>query len=364
MVFLRETLAVDPVDQVISRAIAEGVFPGAVVHIQKGGQVLKRAAYGSSMLYADRHTRLEEPIPATVETIFDLASLTKVVTGTAVMHLMERGLITLDAPVHTYLEPFARRDKRTITVRQLLTHTSGLPSGRPFFRHLHDAATIARAVAHVRPVGRPGEQVIYSDLNFIAAGALVSAIAGMPLDRFLESWLFAPLGLRHTGYRPYGGACRGVAATEYQAGRGMVWGVVHDENAHAMGGVSGHAGLFSTADDLAILSAMLLHEGRHGVTRVLEPTTVREVFSVQTGSLRPERGLGWQGQDPSWMGSMISPRAFGHTGFTGTSILLHLDRQLSVILLTNRVHPRRTGPSLAPVRAAVADAAMSQEGKD
>src|SRR6185437_7981507 len=233
-----------------------------------------------------------------------------------------------------------------------------------FFRHLHDAETIVRAVAHVRPAGRPGEQVIYSDLNFIAAGALVSAVSGLPLDRFLETWLFAPLGLRHTRYRPHGSPCRGVAATEDQAGRGMVWGVVHDENAHAMGGVSGHAGLFSSVDDLAIFCSMLLNKGMYGGTRVLQPATVQEMFTVQTGSLRPERGLGWQGPDPSWMGSMLAPRAFGHTGFTGTSILLDPDRQLSAILLTNRVHPRRTGPALAPVRAAVADAAAALKGKD
>src|SRR6185437_5923048 len=164
MVFLREALT-DQVDLVLSRAVAEGIFPGAVVHIQQGGTVLKRAAYGYAMLYADQHTRLEEPIPADGETIFDLASLTKAVTGTAVMRLVEDGLIALDAPVHTYLEEFSRQDKRPITVRHLLTHTSGLPSGRPFFRHLHDAETIVRAVAHVRPAGRPGEQVIYSDLN-------------------------------------------------------------------------------------------------------------------------------------------------------------------------------------------------------
>ncbi|MGH2409098.1 MAG: serine hydrolase domain-containing protein, partial [Chloroflexota bacterium] len=151
MVFLRETLAADPVDLVISRAIGEGVFPGAVVHIQQAGQVLKRAAYGYGMLYADQQTRLEDPIPATVDTIFDLASLTKVVTAAAVTRLGEGGLVNLDAPLRMYLEEFTRSDKRMITVRQLLTHTSGLPSGRPFFRHLHDAATIARAVAHVRP---------------------------------------------------------------------------------------------------------------------------------------------------------------------------------------------------------------------
>jgi len=364
MVLLREALTTDSIDQAITAAIGEGIFPGAAVQIQKGDAILKRAAYGHGVLYANERIRLDSPVPATVETRFDLASLTKVVTTVGLLQLAERGAVLLDEPVAAYLPDFGRREKRFITVRQLLTHTSGLPAGRPFYRHLHNAHAIVRAVAHVRPAGRPGEHVLYSDLNFIAAGALVSSVAGMPLDRYLTTHLFEPLGMRRTGYRPRPEHRPQIAATEHQPGRGLVWGSVHDENAAAMDGVSGHAGLFSTADDLAVFCAMLLNQGRHAELRILQPITIHAMFSLQTGALAPARSLGWVCNDPSWMGTMASPHAFGHTGFTGASIVLDLQRRLSVILLTNRVHPHRAGPSLAPIRAAVATAAAAWEGKD
>jgi len=348
------------IDRTITEAITAGVFPGAVVLVTREGAVCKRTAYGHSLLYHDLCRRQEQPIPMTPETIFDLASLTKVVvTTTAVLQLAERGRIALDAPVCTYLDGFARPDKRAITVRQLLTHTSGLPADRPSYRRFHGAEAIVAAVGRARLAGAPGARVIYSDLGFIALGAIGAIVARVSLDRYAATHIFAPLGLRHTGYLPPPAAHARIAPTEYRRGRALVWGGVHDEKAAAMGGVSGHAGLFGTADDLAVFTTMLLNEGRHGSRQIVRPETVRAMFTAQTGALSPSRGLGWLRDDPSFMGTLASEHTTGHTGFTGTSIVLDLARRLSVILLTNRVHPSRNGPAIGPTRAAVAGAAAT-----
>lgn len=350
----------DVIDRVITAGIEEGVFPGAVVLIVHDGSVLKRAAYGHSVLYRDGQTRQESPRVMTVDTMFDLASLTKVVvTTTAVMQLVEQGVVSLNGPVATYLPGFARSGKRLVTVRQLLSHTGGLPAGRPFYRRLGGTETIVDAVERTRLVATPGTQVIYSDLGFIALGALVARVTEMPLDHYAEAYIFQPLGMRSTGYRPDPARQLTTSATEYQRERGLVWGSVHDENAAAMGGVSGHAGLFSTITDLEIFATTLLQEGVHGPTQILKPGTMEAMFTLQTGALLPGRALGWQYWDATYMGARTSPHTVGHTGFTGTSIVLDLARHMGVVLLTNRVHPSRLGPIIAPTRNAVADAAVT-----
>ncbi len=352
----------DAIDIIIGDAIEAGVFPGAVVLITRDGVVRKRAAYGHSALYESPSRRRPDPIAMTADTIFDLASLTKVVaTTTAVLQLVEAGTVTLDEPASSYLEGFARADKRAITVRHLLTHTAGLPANRPFYRRFHDAGSIVAAVGRVRMVGLPGAQVLYSDLGFMALGAIVERTSGLPLDRYVARHIAAPLGLRHTRYLPPPEWRPCIAPTECWAGRELVWGTVHDEKAAAMGGVAGHAGLFGNADDLAAFTAALLDDGRCASVRVLRPETVREMFSPQTGALEPARGLSWLRDDPSFMGALANPGAgvVGHTGFTGTSIVLDRERRLSVILLTNRVHPGRNGPALGPTRSAVAEAAAT-----
>lgn len=336
------------------------MFPGAVVLISRDGMVRKRAAYGYAVLYRDSTERRPDPGAMSIDTIFDLASLTKVVaTTTAILQLAEAGKLALDEPVAAYLDGFAGADKRHITVRHLLTHTGGLPADRPLYKQFHDAASIIAAVGEVCVVSPPGVQVLYSDLGFIALGAIVATVTGLALDRYTAAHIFEPLGLRHTRYLPPDEWRPRIAATEYQPDRGLVWGNVHDEKAAAMGGVAGHAGLFSTADDLAVFTAMLLGEGSYGAAQILRPQTVREMFATQTGTLTPSRGLGWLCDDPSFMGALASPRTVGHTGFTGTSIVLDRDRRLSVILLTNRVHPSRNGPALGAIRSAVAEAAAA-----
>lgn len=349
---------VDDIDAIIGDAINRGVFPGAVVLVARDGTVRKRAAYGYSVLYDRSGRRCPDPIATTADTIFDLASLTKVVaTTTAVLQLVEAGALALDAPASTYLDEFARADKRAITVRHLLTHTAGLPADRPFHKRFRDPTAIVAAAGRVRMAGAPGVRVLYSDVGFIALGAIVERVSGLTLDRYVARRIAAPLGLRHTRYRPPPAWRPRVAATECQAGRGVVWGVVHDDKAAAMGGIAGHAGLFSDAADLATFTTALLDAERGVSSPLLRPGTVREMFDAHTGALSPPRGLGWLCDDPSFMGALASPRTVGHTGFTCTSIVLDLERRLSVILLTNRVHPSREGPALGPVRSAVAEAA-------
>jgi serine-type D-Ala-D-Ala carboxypeptidase len=351
---------VDAIDRVIEDAIRAQVFPGAVVLITRERIVRKQAAYGYAVRYRTFKEQRPDPIPTTTTTIFDLASLTKVVaTTTAILQLVEAGRVDLDAPAWTYLPGFGRVGKRAITVRHLLTHTSGLPAIRHFYKRLLGQMEIVDAVERTRPVGRPGAQVVYSDLGFIALGALVVAVTREALNDYTNTHILRPLGMRDTLYRPPPSLRPRIAATEEQPLRGLVWGEVHDENAQAMDGVSGHAGLFGTAADLEVFCTMLLDGGSRGAVRTLQPTTLQEMFTVQTGPLTPSHGLGWRCNEPSFMGTLASPRTFGHTGFTGTSIVLGLERRLSVILLTNRVHPTRHGPDLAPVRAAVADAAAS-----
>lgn len=350
----------DTIDRVLTDGIEAGIFPGAVVLVMRDGEVRKRASYGHSALYRDLHARCDAPITMTTRTIFDLASLTKVIATTAsVLQLVDAGKLALDEPVGTYLEEFRRKDKAAVTLRHLLTHTSGLPADRPFYRRYHDAASIVAAAGRVRMAGRPRELVLYSDLGFIALGAVVARVSGLPLDLYVAAHILEPLGMRDAGYLPAPSLRSRIAPTEYQSWRGLVWGRVHDEKADAMGGVAGHAGLFATADDLAAYTRVLLDGGRHDAGCLMRPETLRQMFSVQTGTLTPSRGLGWLCNDPSFMGALASPRTFGHTGFTGTSIVLDLEQRLSVILLTNRVHPTRNGPNLAPVRAAVASAAAS-----
>lgn len=350
----------DTIDRLIMQGITAGVFPGAVVLVMRAGAVRKRAAYGHSLLYRTLQDRVDAPIPMTTETIFDLASVTKVVaTTTAMLQLVDRGAVALDEPACAYLEEFRRKDKATITVRHLMTHTSGLPPGGPLYQRYHDAASIVAAVGRVRMASQPSEHVRYSDLGFIALGAIIARVCGQPLDQYVRAHILTPLGMHDAGYVPAPSLRPRIAPTEYQRGRDLVWGRVHDENADAMGGVAGHAGLFATVDDLAAFTRVVLDEGRYGTGCLLQPETARQMVSVQTGTLAPARGLGWLCNDPSFMGGLASRRTVGHTGFTGTSIVLDLDQHLSVILLTNRVHPSRNGPSLAAVRAGVASAAAS-----
>ncbi|HEV7215976.1 MAG TPA: serine hydrolase domain-containing protein [Chloroflexota bacterium] len=355
------------VEAVVQQGIADGCMPGAVVLVWHDGQVLVHAAYGHAVLWQDGAMRLAEPVPATGLTVYDCASLSKLFTATCVMRLVERGQVELDVPVNFYLPEFGANNKLAITVRHLLAHVSGLHSGLQLWRmDLSREARLQRVLADA-PDHPPATFFRYSDLNAIALGVLAERVDGRPLDRQVAEDITGPLCMADTGYNPPAEQQERVAATEYQpheAGRDMVRGTVHDENAWSLGGVAGHAGIFSTATDLLRFSRCHLDLGSLDGAQVLRPETAEAMQTLQTGYLASgaTRGLGWELAKQYYMGKLSSPTTFGHTGFTGTSLVIARARRTIVVLLANRVHPTRSGPPFNPVREAVADAVAAAVG--
>ena len=329
------------IDGVVRQAIDNGRIPGAVVLVGQGGHILLEKAYG--------HRCLEpRPEPMTPGTRFDLASLTKVVaTAPAVLILVQEGKVGLDDPVSKYLPDFGRRGKETVTVRQVLTHYSGLA---PFFRLKAKGPEAASAVidkiCDSDLSATPGSRFIYSDLGFILLGKLTESVSGERLDRFVHSRVFAPLEMAETGFNPSPGGRPPIAPTEKGDDGTFLRGQVHDPLASTMGGVAGHAGLFSNARDLSRYCRMLLNDGSLEGTRVLHPGMVRPMVSPQSPpGMSDIRGLGWdiQSRYSSVKGEHFSPRSFGHTGFTGTSLWLDPEIQAFLIILTSRLHPYGKG---------------------
>lgn len=329
------------IDGVVRQAIDNGRIPGAVVLVGQGGHILFEKAYG--------HRCLEpRPEPMTLGTRFDLASLTKVVaTAPAFLILVQEGKARLDDPVFKYLPDFGRRGKETLTVRQVLTHYSGLA---PFFRLKAKGPGAASAVIdkiyESDLSATPGSQFIYSDLGFILLGKLTESVSGERLDRFVHSRVFAPLEMAETGFNPSPCGRRPVAPTEKGDDGTFLRGQAHDPLASTMGGVAGHAGLFSNARDLSRYCRMLLNHGSLEGSRVLQPWLVRQMVSPQSPRGKPDiRGLGWdiQSRYSSARGAHFSPRSFGHTGFTGTSLWLDPEIQAYLIILTSRLHPDGRG---------------------
>jgi CubicO group peptidase (beta-lactamase class C family) len=339
-------------DSILSAAIAEGAAPGAALAVGRHGRLVHLRGYG----------RLDHD-PSSVEadagTIWDLASLTKVVaTTTAAMILEEAGALDLDRTAGSYLPELDAPDKATITVRMLLTHTGGFEAFAALFRE-HRGRDEYLEQINGRPLrAPPGTRTEYSDWDFVLLGMVIERIAGVPLDRFLEERVFGPLGMRDTGFQPDSALKPRIAPTEVDTMRGgLVHGFVHDENAWALGGVAGHAGLFSSARDLATFARLMLGGGSLGEVRLLRPTTIARWTARQSGA--SSRALGWDTPAPgSSAGRFFSPRSFGHTGFTGTSIWLDPERGVFVILLTNRVNPTRQNQRHSALRRAVADAVM------
>src|SRR6266849_5059136 len=344
----------------MERDIQRNVFPGGVALVRHRGAQIMLAAYGLSSKYETLTARVAEPIPATTDTLYDLASLTKLFTTTAVMRLVEQGHLALDEPVAQWLPDFAAGGKDEVTLRQLLTHTSGLPDYLQLWKLEDSPAARLQRVLRTPLLDLPGTAFRYSDLGLIALGHLVEKIAGTSLDRVVHDMVTGPLHLDQTLYQPPADLKPRIAPTEYEdaVGRGMVWGEVHDENAWSLGGVAGHAGIFGTAADLGRFAQMYLDGGMLDGVRLLRPETVAEMTRNQIGDLE-WRGLGWELNGDYYMGHLASPVTYGHTGFTGTSVVVDPRRQLIVVLLTNRVHPTRNGPNQNPSRQAVADAALA-----
>jgi uncharacterized protein YbbC (DUF1343 family)/CubicO group peptidase (beta-lactamase class C family) len=352
------------VDEVVTAAIAEKSLPGAVILVGRGDAVFFRKAYGNRAL-------VPAVEPMTLDTIFDMASLTKVVaTTTAVMMLVEDGRIRLSDPVAQYIPEFAKYGKNRVTVRHLLTHMSGLRPdvdlGDPWVGY--DAA-IALATEEVLGAP-PGRRFVYSDIGFFLLADIVAKVSKQPFDQFVATRLFQPLGMKDTGFKPAPALRPRIAPTEVCtpfgwpcAGPGaeMLRGTVHDPTARRMGGVAGHAGLFSTADDIARFARMLLRGGELDGVRVLSPLTVARMTSPSTPEDEANvRGLGWD-MDSSYSanrGELLPVGSFGHTGFTGTSIWVDPATQVFVVFMSNRVHPEGKG-DVTPLRARVATIAAS-----
>lgn len=354
----------DAIPPLVEQAIAEKKLPGAVVLVGRGDRVVYQKAIGR---------RAVEPAPEamTLDTIFDVASLTKVVaTTTSVMKLVEDARIRLSDRVSDYIPGFERYNKRGITIRHLMTHTSGL---RPDVDVVevwtgYDKA-IELAVEEI-PTAPPGERFVYSDINYFLLGDIVKRVSGVPLDQFAKKHIFDPLGMKDTGFVPAAALRPRIAPTEKCtpygwpcAGPDMQWlrGVVHDPTARRMAGVAGHAGLFSTAADLSIFARMLLNGGRYNGVRVLAPLTVaRMTTPASAASDANVRGLGWDidSSFSSNRGELLPIGSFGHTGFTGTSLWIDPVTKTFVVFMSNRVHPDGRG-DVTPLRARVATIAAS-----
>jgi beta-N-acetylhexosaminidase len=354
-----------PVYALLDRAVAAGAFPGGVLAVGWNDQLVVHP-FGQLEKEGQAYEVDED-------SMYDVASLTKpVVTTTAAMLLVQQGSLNLDVPVERYLPEFAVAAKfdpnpdwrARVTVRMLLLHDSGLPDHRDFYKEAkgHDAIW-ARVIAEPL-VSAPGTKIQYSDLGFILLGEIIERLTGQSLDVFAREAIFSTLGMSRSMFNPSRRLRQDIAPTEQDSAyrKRLVWGEVHDENAWAMGGVAGHAGLFSTAPDIAVFAQMILNGGIYGHDRLLSRAII-EQFTTRVVIGDSARTLGWDvPSEPSSSGRYFSAQSFGHTGFTGTSLWIDPERRLFVILLTNRVHPTRANERIRQVRPALHDAVFESLG--
>ncbi|MSR03474.1 MAG: class A beta-lactamase-related serine hydrolase [Gemmatimonadetes bacterium] len=341
----------------VDSAVQHGAAPGAVVAVSVRGQ---------RFLHATGQIGFEESAPVTRRTVYDLASLTKVIALTTLtMMAVDQGLFRLDDSVSRYLPAFGGGTKSGVTIRHLLTHSSGLPAHRPLWRDAADPAAAMALVLDTPLDTVPGARMVYSDLGAIVLTQIVERAFGQPIDRLFASKVATPLRMTSSRFTPPGRWVKRIAPTERDPWRGrLIRGEVHDENAAFLGGRSGHAGLFSTADDLIGFGEWLLGQraGRGSTIRTaprLREAVVLEFTKRQDVVAGSSRALGWDTPAPgNSAGTRVSAEGFGHTGFTGTSIWLDPSRDLVIVLLTNRVNPTRDNTRLTPLRPLVANLAV------
>ena len=365
------------VDNAFQEAVTQGVFPGAVVLVSQEQSVVYEKAFGHRSL-------LPEKSPLAVETIFDLASLTKpLATTIAVMLLVREKKIRLDDQVTRLLPSYGVLGKSLTTFRQLLAHTAGLPAWKPYYEEIIKSEksgrinfTVSRAaksfvyeqIHRDKPLSAPGSQSLYSDLGFMILGEAVETLTGNTLDRFCQEKIFKPVGMRATGFvdltllrtRRLQPIADMIAPTENCPWRKKILcGEVHDDNAYAMGGVAGHAGLFSSARDIHAL-LVRLNQCRLGKDDFLPQSLVEEFLAKDSSNPQSTFALGWDTPTPgqSSSGSLFSPRSVGHLGFTGCSIWWDLEKNCHVVLLTNRVHPTRKNEKIKEFRPQIHDLIM------
>jgi serine-type D-Ala-D-Ala carboxypeptidase len=338
---------------VLREGIANRAFPGCSFAVVQDGKLLAHSALG-------RFTYEPSSPPVAPETVFDIASVSKVAATTAVaMLLYERGELDLDLPLASVLPAFAQGDeqRKLVTLRMLLAHSSGLPGYARLYEHAATRDDVVAAALALPLEAAPGTRSLYSDIGFILLGEALAKAAGEPLDAFCRREIFGPLGMAHTTFRPPSSWKAGIPPTvdDETFRRRVVQGEVHDENACVMGGVSGHAGLFSSAYDLALFAHCMLSGGRP----ILRPETVELFTRRETSPPGTVRALGWDTPSPpSQAGSHFSARSFGHLGYTGTSLWLDPERRLAIVLLTNRTWPDRASQLIKQVRPRFHDAVV------
>lgn len=344
-------------------------YAGAVLLAGRGGTVALHRPIGTAVRYAgydettDSGIELpaEQQIATAEDTVFDLASVSKLFTSILAVQQIERGALELEAKVTAYLPEFGGGGKQDVTVRQLLTHTSGFRAWIPLYKEPTREGKL-RLLWNEPPASPPGTKYLYSDLNLISLQLILEEITGHTLDVLLRTEITAPLGMHRTRFNPPLSWKPKIAATEDSRlpwsglDRGMVWGQVHDENAYSLGGIAGHAGVFSCAWDLAVLARTLLNGGAYGHARILSPESVELMFTdFNTAFPGDEHGLGFELYQHWYMGAMATPRTAGHTGFTGTSLVLDPTTDAFLVVLGNSVHPVRTWRSGSAPRVAAAN---------
>lgn len=339
--------------KLVNEAVEKGYFPGAEVSVGNGKGVLRCEYFGSRCLYP-------EVLPLDRETLFDMASLTKVVaTNSLFMVFLEKGLVSVYDRVGDYLDYFKGDEKDEVTLFNLLTHTAGFAPFKPLYSICKDYEDAIKYICSLDLEYKPGTRVVYSDFSFILLGYILEKIGQARLDKLCSKYVFKPLGMDRTKFNPSGD---NIAATEIdkKTGKPLI-GVAHDENARFLDGISGHAGLFSCIDDMTRFASMLINNGQIDGKRFLSPTTVSRMVRNYTLGLDENRGLGWcvKGDKISSGGDIISPTAFGHTGFTGTSIWVDRENDVYVVLLTNRVHPTRENNKIIRFRRIFHNAVIS-----
>ncbi|MGE5098724.1 MAG: serine hydrolase domain-containing protein [Deltaproteobacteria bacterium] len=352
----------DSVRHVLDRALADSAFPGAIAVVGTRSRVITTYAVGH-LDWA--------PSPAPDEhTLWDMASLSKVMGLTSgMMQLVAQHKVDLDAPVQHYFPDWTGPNKERVTIRHLLTHTSGLPAFKAYDEITHDPDSLAKLMFTTPLDTLPGVRMVYSDIGAYMAGRVLEKVSGETLDAYVHTHVFEPAGMHETMYKPPASLLARIAPTEVDPRRGgLVRGKVHDERAYYLGGVSAHAGIFSSAHDMARFAQMYLNDGVIDGTRILPVAQIQQ-FTAYVDSTFSNRGIGWQKPDlpgmrftnPSaaWAGRLMSRQAFGHTGFTGTSIAIDPAHDIFIVLLSNRVNPTRANNKITGVRRQLADAVMS-----
>ena len=341
----------DSVKQVLDRALRDSAFPGAIAVVGTKSRVIAQYAVG--------HLDWAKSPAVDEHTMWDFASLTKVVgTTSGIMQLVAAGRIAIDAPVQRYIPAWTGRNKEKVTIKNLLTHTSGLPAFKPYDQITHDPDSLAKLMFNTPLDTVPGAKMVYSDIGAYMLGRVLEQVTGQSLDIYLHDHVLVPAKMNETMFRPPFALFPRIAPTEYDSTQRhrLVQGMVHDERAYYLGGVSAHAGLFSSAHDFARFAQMYLNNG------VIDGVTILPKAQITTFTTRQveDRALGWQKPNgTNSAGHLMSADAFGHTGFTGTSIWIDPRRDIFIILLSNRVNPTRNNNKIGRVRTQLADAVMS-----